>query len=86
MKKYTATPSMIKAKIEFLEYETKRLTSKKSLRGQKRGRIFDILSNQWLDTYMYLNELSQELPDYEKYIHKLGMLEQMMADYAILGR
>lgn len=86
MKKYIATPSMIKAKIEFLEYETKRLTNKKSMKRQERVRIFDILSNQWLATYMCLNDLSKDLPDYEKYIHKLGMLEQMMADYAILGR
>lgn len=86
MKKYTATPSMIKAKIEFLEYETKRLTHKKNAKRQERTRIFDQLSNQWFATYLCLNDLSKDLPEYEQYLRKLTMIEQMMADYAILGR
>lgn len=86
MKKVTSTPSMLKAKMELLEFDTKRLTSRKKAKRQERTRIFDQLSNQWMATYMCLNDLVDVIPDYDKYIRKLSALEQMMADYAILGR
>ena len=88
MKQIMTTPQMVKAKINYLEEETNRLTNRKKDRYSERVRIFGNLSALWISTYTYLNDISQDLDreEYKKYLEKMMKTIDMMADFAILGR
>ena len=85
MKQIMTTPEMIKAKINYLEAETKRLTNRKKDLYSKKTQTFDTLSSLWITTYSYLKDiLSGE--EYEKYLTKMNYIAKKMADYTILSK
>ena len=85
MKKVMITPEMIKAKINYLEAETKRLTNRKKDLYSKKTQTFDTLSSLWITTYSYLKEVFEK-EEYEKYLIKMNYIAKKMADYTILSK
>lgn len=85
MKKVMTTPQMVKAKINYLEAETKRLTNRKKDLYSKKTQTFDTLSSLWITTYSYLKEVFEK-EEYEKYLIKMNYIAKKMADYTILSK
>lgn len=85
MKQIITTPEMLKAKINYLEAETKRLTNRVNDKYSKKTQTFGTLSDLWITTYSYLKDiLSGE--EYEKYLTKMNYIAKKMADYTILSK
>lgn len=85
MKQIMTTPEMLKAKINYLEAETKRLTNRVNDKYPKKTQTFDILSSLWITTYSYLKEVLEK-EEYEKYLTKMNYIAKKMADYTILSK
>lgn len=74
-----------KTRYNNLVRETKILTSKVNVNKSQRFKYFEILTNQYILTYSYLDQL-EGTKEYDKYLAKLEELRDVIVKYGLEGR
>lgn len=71
-----------KTRCNNLEKEVKILTSHKNAPKEQRLKYFIILTDQYIKTYSYLNEL-KGTEEYNKYLKRLYVLRDVITDFGL---